>query len=132
MFHNVAVKFLRLSIIVLCLTSALAAAAAEADIAGGWMVEFALPWGGTANYPMWVIQEGSRLTGRVTFPGVGEYPLKGTIEDDRFRIVWQTNVDGDWTDIVFVGTIKGETISGSARIGKYAEGELYGRRTERP
>src|SRR5687768_1680362 len=83
---------------------------AEEDIAGGWAVEWMLPWGGTAEYPMWVIQDGSRLTGRVTFPGVAEYPLKGTIEGDRFRIVWQNPIDGEWVEVIFAGTVKGDAI----------------------
>jgi hypothetical protein len=126
----VLVKLVRFSILALCLFTVVAAA--EADMAGGWSVEFALPWGGTAGYPMWVVQDGPRLTGRVTMPGVGEYPLKGSITDDRFRIVWQNNIDGEWADIVFAGTVKGDVLSGTAKIGKYNEGELYGRRTERP
>jgi hypothetical protein len=108
-----------------------AQALAEADIAGGWAVEWMLPWGGTAEYPMWVIQDGSRLTGRVTFPGVAEYPLKGTIEEDRFRIVWQNPIDGEWVEVVFAGTVKGDVFSGTAKIGKWPEGDLSGRRTER-
>jgi hypothetical protein len=129
------VRALALVSILLAATVMLAspsAAAADADVAGGWAIEFTLPWGGTAGYPMWVVQDGSKLSGRVSMPGVGEYPLKGTIEGDRFRIVWQNNVDGEWMDIIFAGTVKGDAMSGTAKIGKYPEGELYARRTERP
>jgi hypothetical protein len=108
-----------------------AAGFAEADIAGGWAVEFALPWGGRADYPMWVVQNESRLSGRVTFPGVAEYPLKGTIEADQFSIVWQNPIDGEWVDVIFTGTVKGDAISGTAKIGKWPEGDLNGRRTDR-
>jgi hypothetical protein len=105
--------------------------AAEADIAGGWAVEFSLPWGGSASYPMWVNQDGTRLSGRVTIPGVAESQLRGTITEDRFTILWQTVVDDELADITFSGRVAGDEISGSAKIGKYAERELYGRRTER-
>jgi hypothetical protein len=106
-------------------------AAEPADMAGGWSVEFGLPWGGTASYPMWVNQTGTRLTGRVTIIGAAEYPLKGTIEEDRFTIVWQTVVDGEFSDITFAGRVKGDELSGTAKIGSYPERELYARRTER-
>jgi hypothetical protein len=106
-------------------------AAAEADMAGGWTVEFALPWGGSASYPMWVNQNGKTLTGRVTFPGVAEYQIKGTIDTDRFTIVWQTVVDGEFLDVTFAGRVAGDEMNGTAKIGKYSERELYGRRTER-
>jgi hypothetical protein len=112
------------------LSSERAVGFAAADMAGGWAVEWMLPWGGSAEYPMWVIQDGSRLTGRVTFPGVAEYPLKGTIEEDRFRIVWQNPVDGEWVEVIFAGTVKGDVLSGTAKIGKWPEGDLSGRRTE--
>ena len=107
------------------------ASAAAADIAGGWAVEFSLPWGGSASYPMWVNQDGTKLTGRVTFPGVAEYPIKGTIKEDRFTVVWQTVVDGEFLDVTFAGRVSGDEISGTAKIGSYPERELYARRTER-
>ena len=107
------------------------AAAADHDMAGGWVVEFSLPWGGSASYPMWVNQDGTKLSGRVTFPGVAEYQIKGTIKEDRFSILWQTVVDGDFLDVIFTGRVSGDEINGTAKIGMYPERELYARRTER-
>lgn len=108
-----------------------AASAAEADMGGGWTVEFSLPWGGAASYPMWVNQDGTKLSGRVTFPGVAEYQIKGSIKDDRFSITWQTVVDGEFLDVIFTGRVSGDEINGTAKIGMYPERELYARRTER-
>ena len=79
---------------------------------------------------MWVNQDGKKLTGRVTFPGVAEYQIKGTIDEDRFTILWQTVVDGEFVDVAFAGRVAGDEINGTAKIGKYPERELYGRRTE--
>ena len=107
------------------------AAAAEADMAGGWAVEFSLPWGGSASYPMWVNQDGARLSGRVTIPGVAEHQIKGTLKEDRFTLVWQTVVDGEFRDVTFAGRVSGDQINGTAKIGTYPERELYARRTER-
>jgi hypothetical protein len=68
------------------------------------------------------------LTGRVTFPGVAE--IKGTIEQ-ILTIVWQTVVDGEFLDVTFAGRVAGDEMNGTAKIGRYSERELYGRRTER-
>jgi len=125
-----AIRCLATSLALIALVARMASAA-EADIAGGWAVEFALPWGGSATYPMWVNQDGAKLTGRVTFPGVAEYQIKGTIKEDRFTIVWQTIVDGEFLDITFAGRVAGDEISGTATIGKYSARDLYARRTER-
>jgi hypothetical protein len=119
------------SLALVAVVAACPAIAAEADMAGGWTVEFSLPWGGSASYPMWVNQDGTKLSGRVTFPGVAEYQIKGTIKEDRFTIAWQTVVDGEFVDITFDGRVAGDEINGSAKIGKYSERELYARRTER-
>jgi len=125
-----AIRCLATSLALIALVARMASAA-EADIAGGWAVEFALPWGGSATYPMWVNQDGAKLTGRVTFPGVAEYQIKGTIKEDRFSIVWQTVVDGEFLDVTFVGRVSGDEINGRAKIGMYPERDLYARRTER-
>jgi hypothetical protein len=125
-----AIRRLATSLVLMALVAGMASAA-EADVAGGWAVEFALPWGGSATYPMWVNQDGPKLTGRVTFPGVAEYQIKGTIKEDRFSIVWQTVVDGEFLDVTFAGRVSGDEINGTAKIGRYPERDLYARRTER-
>jgi hypothetical protein len=120
-----------LAVLLTAIVATAALHAVDADMAGGWVVEFSLPWGGTASYPMWVNQEGTRLSGRVTIPGVAESQLRGTIKEDRFTLLWQTVVDGELADVTFSGRVAGDEIDGSAKIGKYAERELHGRRTER-
>lgn len=125
-----AIRQLATSVALIVLAVGMASAAA-ADMAGGWAVEFSLPWGGNATYPMWVNQDGTKLSGRVTFPGVAEYQLKGTIKEDRFTLVWQTVVDGEFLDVTFAGRVSGDEINGTAKIGMYPERELYARRTER-
>jgi hypothetical protein len=125
-----AIRRLATSLVLMALVAGMASAA-EADVAGGWAVEFSLPWGGSATYPMWVNQDGPKLTGRVTFPGVAEYQIKGTIKEDRFSIVWQTVVDGEFLDVTFAGRVSGDEINGTAKIGRYPERDLYARRTER-
>ena len=105
--------------------------AAEADMAGGWSVEFGLPWGGSETMPMWVNQDGTKLSGRLTVIGAREYQLKGTIEEDRFTITWETLLEGEFVKVTFAGRVKGDELSGTAKIGEFNPRELYGRRTER-
>ena len=78
-----------------------------------------------------VVQEGTRLTGRLTSPS-GEFPLRGTLEaNDTFRIVWSLPDGGRLLEIVFTGTVEGDMLTGMARIGKSGEGPVSGERVGR-
>ena len=105
---------------------------ADIDIAGEWEVTFTGPQG-PADYTMYVSQEGTRLTGRMTSPS-GEFPLRGAIEGekaDRFRITWALPDNGKMLEIVFVGTVDGDRLTGTARLGKAGEGPVTGERVGR-
>jgi hypothetical protein len=105
---------------------------ADIDIAGEWEVTFTGPQG-PADYTMYVTQEGTRLTGRMTSPS-GEFPLRGAIEGekaDRFRITWALPDNGRMLEIVFVGTVDGDRLTGTARLGKAGEGPVTGERVGR-
>jgi hypothetical protein len=105
---------------------------ADIDIAGEWEVTFTGPQG-PADYTMYVSQEGTRLTGRMTSPS-GEFPLRGAIEGekaDRFRITWALPDNGRMLEIVFVGTVDGDRLTGTARLGKAGEGPVTGERVGR-
>jgi hypothetical protein len=104
-------------------------ALAQIDVAGEWNVTFTGPQG-PAEYTMYVNQEGTRLTGRLTSPS-GEFPLRGTVEESRFRIVWSLPDNGCLLEITFVGTVQGETLSGTARIANAGEGPVSGERIGR-
>jgi hypothetical protein len=106
---------------------------ANADIAGGWSVEFS---GGDvqseADMQMFVKQDDSRLTGYVVWnASANDFPLKGTITDDHFVIVWSSRVNATVTEITFKGTVKGDEIYGTAEIPGRETGELYAKRTGR-
>jgi hypothetical protein len=106
-----------------------AMALAQIDVAGEWNVTFTGPQG-PAEYTMYVTQEGTRLTGRMTSPS-GEFPLRGTVEEGRFRIVWSLPDNGRMLEITFVGSVQGETLSGTARIANAGEGPVSGERVGR-
>jgi hypothetical protein len=117
--------------IALVLVAALlpAMALAQIDVAGEWNVTFTGPQG-PADYTMYVTQEGTRLTGRMTSPS-GEFPLRGTVEESRFRIVWSLPDNGRLLEITFVGTVQGEMLTGTARIANAGEGPVSGERIGR-
>jgi hypothetical protein len=102
---------------------------ADIDLAGEWNVTFTGPTG-PADYTMFVAQEGTRLTGRMTSPH-GEFPLRGTTEGDKFRIVWALPDDGKMLEIVFTGTVEGDTLTGTAQLGKAGQGPVNGERVGR-
>jgi hypothetical protein len=79
---------------------------------------------------MYVIQEGTRLTGRMTSAS-GEFSLRGTAEENRFRIVWSLPDSGRLLEITFVGTVQGDMLSGTARIANAGEGPVTGERVGR-
>jgi hypothetical protein len=106
-----------------------AMALAQIDVAGEWNVTFTGPQG-PAEYTMYVAQEGTRLTGRMTSPS-GEFPLRGTVEASRFRIVWSLPDNGRMLEITFVGTVQDEMLTGTARIANAGEGPVSGERIGR-
>ena len=117
------------SLLLLALALTATVAFAEVDLAGEWTVTFTGPTG-PAEYTMFVAQEGTRLTGRMTSPH-GEFPLKGTTEGDTFRIMWSLPDNGRMLDIEFTGKVDGDTLTGTARLGKAGEGPVSGERVGR-
>lgn len=110
-----------------------AALSAHADISGQWSVEFSAgDVQNEADMQMYISQSDSRLTGHIEWnASASDFPLKGTIADDQFQIVWTTRVNGVISDITFRGVIKGEELSGAVEIPGHQTGELYARRVGR-
>lgn len=100
---------------------------AQAEIAGEWAVTFASP-SGPQEFTMYVMQEGPRLTGRLTNDS-GEFPLKGTFDGKSFNIVWSLPDKGKMLEITFTGTVEGDAMSGTAKLGTGGSGPLSGTRT---
>ena len=101
--------------------------AAQADMAGEWEVSFAAPQG-PMEFTMYVMQQGPRLTGRLTGE-YGEFPLRGTLDGAAFTITWSLPDGGRSVDITFTGKIDGDSLSGTAKLGTRGSGPLSGTRT---
>ncbi len=102
---------------------------AQADMAGEWTVEFGTPRG-PQEFTMYVSQEGSRLTGRLT-SDAGEFPLRGSVTDAEFTITWSIPDGGQILQITFTGKVEGDSLSGSAKLGTRGSGPLSGKRIGR-
>ena len=102
---------------------------ANADVAGNWRVEFVVPTG-EMGVNMTINQDGTKLTGRVVNED-GEFPLEGSVDDDEVTVTWNVPEQGSPMQITMKGKIKGEYITGTARLGNVGEGSLEARRVSR-
>jgi hypothetical protein len=104
-------------------------ARAHADVAGNWRVEFVIPKG-EMGVNMTINQTDDKLSGRVVNED-GEFPLRGTVAGENVTVTWTVPDDGRQLDITMSGTIDGEYITGTARLGDVGEGSLTARRVSR-
>jgi hypothetical protein len=102
---------------------------AHVDVAGNWRVEFVVPTG-EMGVNMTINQQGDALSGRVVNED-GEFPLKGTVTGDAVAVTWTVPEQGEPLQITMNGTIEGEYITGTARLGNVGEGSLSARRVSR-
>jgi hypothetical protein len=99
----------------------------QASLTGEWAVTVVAPRG-DIEYTMYLTHEGPRLTGYFQSQ-YGEIPLKGTVNGDEVKISW-TMMDGTKTiDVTMTGTLKGDQISGTARLGSIGDGAFRAERT---
>jgi len=114
--------------LLICLV-AVGVAVAQADAAGEWTVSFATP-SGPAEFTMYVNQEGTRLTGRLT-SDAGEFPLRGSVDGDNVTITWNLPDAGRLLAVTFTAKITGDEMSGTARLGDRGQGAFSGERVGR-
>jgi hypothetical protein len=108
-------------------TLALLSVSQQANLTGEWALELTTPRG-PAAYTMYLTQEGPRLTGHLSSE-YGERDLRGSVNGDDFKVSW-SDVDGGKTiDITLTGKIKGDSISGTVRLGTAGEGPFRAERT---
>jgi hypothetical protein len=104
-------------------------AAAPVDVAGNWRVEFVVPNGEMA-VNMTINQKDAKLSGRVVNED-GEFPLEGTVTGDQVAVTWIVPEQGSQMPITMKGTVDGDYITGTARLGSVGEGSLSARRVSR-
>jgi len=108
-------------------TAALTITAQEAGLSGEWAMTVMAPRG-ALEYTMFLTQEGPRVTGYLQSQ-YGEIPLKGSINGDQVKLAW-TMVDGSKEiDVSVTATVKGDAITGTARLGTIGEGAFRAERS---
>jgi hypothetical protein len=95
-----------------------------ANVAGEWAVVFQTVREITVT--MTLRQQDARLSGHVTMER-GEMPLTGRVEGREVTINWTIYEGGTKIDIVFIGIVDGDQITGVARS-HLGEGELHAQR----
>jgi hypothetical protein len=114
--------------VLFCLAAAVPAFA-QADAGGEWAVSFSTPTG-PAEFTMYVNQEGTRLTGRLT-SDAGEFPLRGTVDGDNVAITWMLPDGGRLIEVTFNAKVTGDEMRGTAKLGDRGQGPMSGERTGR-
>jgi hypothetical protein len=100
---------------------------ADSGPSGLWRVQFVAPLGQRA-VTMTINQKGERLTGHVT-DEFGEYPIAGRFADNRVTVSWTVSEEGGQQLLITMsGTLDGDEIRGTARLGDVGEGTLLARR----
>jgi hypothetical protein len=101
---------------------------ADTNVTGEWTVTFAAP-SGPMEFAMYLDQEGAKLSGRLT-SDTGEFPLTGTLDRDQITIVWSLPDRGEMLEITFTGKVDGNSIEGTAKVGKLGQGRMSAERTQ--
>jgi hypothetical protein len=97
--------------------AAAAAVTQETDVSGGWVLTIQSPRG-----PMTIdarfVQEGTKLTVTMTGPRGGESSGEGTIQGQTVHWSVTRSTGGGERTVVYSGTVKGTTMSGTADLGE--------------
>jgi hypothetical protein len=98
-----------------------------ANLSGEWSVTVTAPRG-ELDYTMYLNHEGPRLTGYFQSQ-YGEMPLKGSVNGDEVKLSWTMTDGAKELAVTMTGRVKGDTISGTARLGDIGEGSFRAEKT---
>jgi len=98
-----------------------------ANLSGEWSVTVTAPRG-ELDYTMYLNHEGPRLTGYFQSQ-YGEMPLKGSVNGDEVKLSWTMADGAKELAVTMTGRVKGDTISGTARLGDIGEGAFRAEKT---
>jgi hypothetical protein len=104
-----------------------ATAFAQSSVTGEWALEITTP-NGHVEYVLYLNQEGPRVTGHLTSE-YGETPVRVTLKDAAITLSWSQAEGGKQIEIQLTGTVKGESMSGTAKLGTVGEGPFQADRT---
>src|SRR5437867_3469269 len=107
-----------------------APAPAQTTIAGDWDLTITSPQG-TRTAPISLKQDGEKITGAFKSQA-GELPVDGTLTGNAFKLAFTINFQGTPLPITMNGTVDGESITGKADFGGFAEGDFSAKRAVAP
>jgi hypothetical protein len=101
---------------------------AQTDITGDWDVTVTSPQG-TNTTPVTFKQEGGKVSGMFKSPQ-GTLPFEGgTMTGSDLKFTFTINAQGMELPITLTGKVEGETITGKADFGGFAEGDWSAKRS---
>jgi hypothetical protein len=107
---------MKLSVLALALiVSAPAAAFAQVDVTGDWLVTVDSPQGAT-TIDLAMKQAGEDLSGTITSP-MGAVEFKGKIVKDAISVTYNLDLQGNAIAIAMTGTVAGSNITGNLSFG---------------
>ena len=103
-------------------------AAKALDVTGTWELNVESPMGSRASDAIFT-QTGETLGGKMVSPR-GEVPLTGTIKGDAVNFGINVNVQGQSLQIDYMGTVTGDTMSGTVVFGSFGDGKWTGKKKQ--
>lgn len=97
-----------------------------ADVSGTWLM--AVKYGEINGTPTFILnQRDGNVTG--TFKGLlGEAPVAGTVTGDAIKMSFKTQSQGQDLDVVYTGTVAGDSMSGKVEFVGAGEGTFTGKK----
>lgn len=96
------------------------------SLAGTWLLTTESSVGSHADQALF-IQNGERLSGKVTGEH-GEVPVAGVVQGESVTFGMSLNVLGQHLHVNYVGTVNGDTMSGTVKFGAFGSGRWTGTR----
>jgi hypothetical protein len=126
---NVGLRILR-NTVMLCLVALFAAFAPPpahaADVTGIWLM--AVKFGEINGAPTFVLtQHDDKVAG--SFKGqLGEADVTGTVTGNAIKLSFKTKSQGQDLDVIYIGTVDGDSMSGKVEFVGAGEGTFTGKR----
>lgn len=110
-----------------------AVTASAADLAGKWTAEFDTQVG-TQKYTFQLAVAGERVTGKASFERMGQKGeadlLEGKLVGDKVSFVETFDAMGSQVRIEYEGTVKGDEIAFTRKVGEFATEQFVARRAK--
>ena len=99
---------------------------ADVNLTGEWSAVVTAPRG-ELEYTMYLTHEGPRLTGYFQSQ-YGEIPLKGSVKGSEVNLSWTMTDGSKEIPVTMTGTVEGDAIRGTAKLGTIGEGAFRAER----